>query len=78
MVNAWIMHVKQFARENGLSYGCAISTPECRQSYHRPSKIRRERRERRPHSRRQLSEREKYFSNHPQLYMDELVGEYIY
>ena len=33
MVNKWVEHVRQFAKENGLSYGCALSTAECRESY---------------------------------------------
>lgn len=33
MVNKWIMHVKRFASENNLSYGCAITTPECKATY---------------------------------------------
>lgn len=63
----WTLHVKEFARKHNLSYGCAMSTPECRQSYHRPARVRgpararpsrRARREkpsrraRKPHSRR--------------------------
>tara|TARA_R110002126_G_scaffold102299_1_gene234345 strand:- start:223 stop:612 length:390 start_codon:yes stop_codon:yes gene_type:complete len=33
MVNAWILHVKKFAREHNKSYGCAISDPLCKSSY---------------------------------------------
>ena len=33
MVNAWVLHVKQFAKEHGLHYGCALSMPECSTSY---------------------------------------------
>lgn len=33
MVNKWVEHVRQFAKENGLSYGCALSTAECKASY---------------------------------------------
>ena len=33
MVNKWVEHVRQFAKENGLSYGCALSMPECKASY---------------------------------------------
>ena len=33
MVNKWIDHVRQFAKENGLSYACALSTAECKASY---------------------------------------------
>jgi len=33
MPNAWITHVKQFAADKKLSYGCALSMPECKNSY---------------------------------------------
>ena len=33
MPNAWITHVKNFAKENNKSYGCAISDPACKISY---------------------------------------------
>ena len=33
MVNKGIDHVRQFAKENGLSYACALSTAECKASY---------------------------------------------
>ena len=33
MPNAWITHVKKYAEEHNLSYGCAITTPECKASY---------------------------------------------
>ena len=33
MPNAWITHVKNFAKENNKSYGCAISDPACKNSY---------------------------------------------
>ena len=33
MPNKWIEHVKSFAAKNNLSYGCAISKPECKSSY---------------------------------------------
>ena len=38
MPNAWINHVKQFARENNLTYGCAISDQRCKSSYKKPVK----------------------------------------
>ena len=31
MVNAWVEHVKKYAKENNISYGCAIS--EAKASY---------------------------------------------
>ncbi len=33
MPNAWVTHVKKFAANNNVSYSCAISMPECKQSY---------------------------------------------
>lgn len=33
MTNNWVEHIKKFAKEHNLSYGCALSTPECSQSY---------------------------------------------
>ena len=38
MPNNWINHVKDFARENNLTYGCAISNPLCKSSYKKPVK----------------------------------------
>ena len=32
-MNPWVEHVKNFASQNGISYGCALSTPECREEY---------------------------------------------
>ena len=33
MVNNWILHIKDFAQRNNLSYGCALSKPECSAEY---------------------------------------------
>ena len=33
MANAWVEHIRKFARENNKSYGCALSDPACRASY---------------------------------------------
>ena len=33
MPNAWVTHVKKFAADYKLSYGCALSMPECKSSY---------------------------------------------
>ena len=40
MPNKWVEHVKAFAAKNNLSYACALSKPECKQSYQKydPSK----------------------------------------
>lgn len=32
-MSAWIQHIKAFAAKNNLSYGCALSNPECSRSY---------------------------------------------
>jgi hypothetical protein len=33
MVNAWVEHVKDFARRKRVAYGCAVSNPECSKEY---------------------------------------------
>ena len=33
MPNRWVSHVKEFAADNNLSYGCALSKPECKETY---------------------------------------------
>ena len=35
-MNAWIQHVKKYATDNNLSYACALSTPNCRETYRPP------------------------------------------
>ena len=32
-MNPWVTHVKAFASQNGISYACALSMPECREKY---------------------------------------------
>ena len=40
MPNAWVTHVKKFAANNNVSYSCAVSMPECKQSYKKePTKV---------------------------------------
>ena len=39
MSNEWIEHVKKIARENNMTYGCAISDPRCKASYKPKHKI---------------------------------------
>lgn len=43
MANAWVEHVKEFARIKGIPYGCAISDPECKKSYDKPKKAKKPR-----------------------------------
>jgi len=33
-MTVWTDHVKKWAREHGITYGCAVSKPECSQDYH--------------------------------------------
>ena len=33
MVNAWVEHIKAFAKKNNVPFGCALSNPECRRTY---------------------------------------------
>lgn len=33
MANNWITHIKDYAQRHGLSYGCALSKPECKAEY---------------------------------------------
>jgi hypothetical protein len=33
MVSQWILHIKDYAQRHNLSYGCALSKPECRAEY---------------------------------------------
>jgi len=33
MANAWIEHVRKWSKDNGVSYMCAISKPECKAAY---------------------------------------------
>ena len=34
MPNAWIEHIKSWSRKHNVSYGCALSMPECKNAYH--------------------------------------------
>jgi hypothetical protein len=31
--NPWVIHVKEWSKANNVSYGCAISKPECKEAY---------------------------------------------
>jgi hypothetical protein len=33
MPNAWVEHIKKYAKDNNVSYGCALSMPDCKESY---------------------------------------------
>jgi hypothetical protein len=42
MVNKWIQHVKEYAKNNNLSYACALSNLQCKEYYKdqiKPTKI---------------------------------------
>jgi tRNA G10 N-methylase Trm11 len=36
--NAWVEHIKKYAKENNLSYGCALSMPDCKNSCYKKTK----------------------------------------
>ena len=36
MTNKWIEHVRKYAKDNNISYACALSTPECKNTYIKP------------------------------------------
>ena len=33
VVNKWVEHIRKYAKDNKVSYGCALGMPECRASY---------------------------------------------
>ena len=33
MSNSWIEHVKKYAKDNNLSYGCALTNAKCKSTY---------------------------------------------
>jgi len=37
MPNKWVEHIKEFAKLHNMSYGCALSDPDCKASYKNPS-----------------------------------------
>jgi len=39
MSNPWVLHVKDYAKKNDLSYMCAMSQPECKASYKKPTPV---------------------------------------
>jgi len=47
-MNAWILHVKQYAAANKMTYGCALSMKECKAAYKKePTKKSKKKRKRR-------------------------------
>lgn len=38
-MNRWVEHVRSYASQHGLSYGCALSDPQCKASYHSDKSI---------------------------------------
>ncbi len=34
MPNAWVEHVRDWAKRNKLSYACSVGKPKCRQEYY--------------------------------------------
>ena len=35
MTNSWIEHIRKYAKDNNLSYACALSTPQCKNTYNK-------------------------------------------
>ena len=35
-MNPWVEHIKQFSKQKGIPYGCAVSDPACKASYVKP------------------------------------------
>jgi len=33
MANAWVEHIKSWSKSHNVSYGCALSMPECKNAY---------------------------------------------
>jgi len=33
MANRWVQHVKKFAMDYKMAYGCALADPRCKQKY---------------------------------------------
>ena len=38
MVNPWILHIKEYAKKNNVSYACALSKPDIKEGYQTSSK----------------------------------------
>ena len=38
MSNAWVEHLKKYAKDNNVSYGCALSMPDCKNSCYKKTK----------------------------------------
>jgi len=34
MANAWVEFVRKYSKDHNISYGCAVSKPECKSQYH--------------------------------------------
>ena len=36
-INPWIEHIKAYAKKNNITYGCALSLPDCKNTYKKKS-----------------------------------------
>ena len=36
MSNAWVEHLKKYAKDNNVSYGSALNLPDCKNSFTKP------------------------------------------
>lgn len=64
--NKWINHVKQYAKDNNISYACAISDPKCKQSYEPVIKKSKKERE--------AEQNKKFQEDLPYLFLERLIG----
>lgn len=48
MPNAWTNHIKQWAKDNNMSYMCAMSQPACREAYKKPEKVKKTKKSKEP------------------------------
>ena len=39
MVNRWVEHIKKFANDHNMSYGCALTDKRCKATYHNPTYV---------------------------------------
>ena len=44
MANKWIQHIKDYAKRNNMSYGCALSSEGCKNEYNK-KKVKKEQKE---------------------------------
>jgi hypothetical protein len=64
--NKWIMHVKEYAKNNNMSYACAISDPKCKASYIPVIKLTKKQKE--------VEQNKKFQEDLPGLFLERLIN----